>query len=100
MSTATDQRPDFDRIVSAWDDPVRCQTGQSAQPCRNQARWLAANCHGARHGQPRTVLLCSFHKTRWLRQTWDKIASWGYFQCTPCGQRFTVPEQFVAFRPV
>ncbi|MCA2248811.1 hypothetical protein JF729_13575 [Mycobacterium intracellulare] len=99
MTTDTTIDSLFEDAIAAWDEPVRCQTAQSARPCGNQARWLATNCHGARHGQPHTVLLCSFHKTRWLRQTWDKIACWGYFQCTPCGQRFTVPEQFVAFKP-
>jgi hypothetical protein len=56
--------------------------------------------HGHGPEQPPTVLLCSFHKTRWLRLVWEKIACLGYFQCRSCGQRFATPGQAVIFRPV
>lgn len=91
----------FEDIVSAWDEPLCCQTQQSRRPCRNQARWIAVDSHFTNcFGRPHTVLLCTFHKTRWLQRAWEKIASWGYFQCTHCGQRFTTPTQSVTFRRV
>ncbi len=48
----------FAEVVSGWDEPLRCQTGQSPRPCRNPARWL-----GLDHDCNRK-LLCTFHKQR------------------------------------
>lgn len=91
----------FEEIVAAWDAPLRCQTQQSRKPCRNQAHWIAVDSHfSGCCGRPHTVLLCSFHKARWLRRVCEKIAYWGYFQCTSCKQRFTAPNRSVTIRPV
>jgi hypothetical protein len=90
----------FEEVVSAWDEPLCCQTSQSPRPCRNQARWLAVDNHSACERQLPTVLLCSFHKTRWQQLVLEKLAYWGYTQCGSCGQRFATPAQSVTFRPV
>lgn len=91
----------FAEIEAAWDAPLCCQTKQSPKPCRNQARWIAVDRHfSGCLGQPHTVLLCTFHKKRWVEITWEKIAAWGYMQCSGCRQRFTTPGQAVTFRPV
>lgn len=92
--------PVFEKVISAWDEPLRCQTQRSRRLCRNPARWLGIDSHCGRHGQPDKVLLCTFHKTQWLRSVWAKIACWGFFRCGYCGQHFTAPEQTVTFRPV
>lgn len=86
----------FDQIVSAWDEPLSCQTAQSARPCRNPARWLAIE-HGC--GCWPNVVVCTFHKTRWLRIVGMSIAYRGWFRCGQCGKRFTTSEQSVTFRP-
>jgi hypothetical protein len=97
MITLTEQL--FDELVSKMVITPCCQTGQSPRPCRNAPRWYATVLDGC--GRDHDRLLCTFHKTRWLQISWEKIADWGYFRCTQCGLRFeTPPHRLVTFRPL
>lgn len=70
------ERITFDEVIAAWDAPLCCQTTQSPKPCRNHARWIAVNSHFSHClGWPRTSLLCTLHKTRWVEITREKIAA-------------------------
>ncbi|OBJ90898.1 hypothetical protein A5640_02055 [Mycobacterium asiaticum] len=90
MTTRTDA-VSIALIEAAWDEQLRCQTSQSSRPCRNPARWL-----GIKHGCERK-LLCTFHKQRWITQTWIKIARNGGEIWCQCDRAFTSPEQLVRF---
>lgn len=82
----------FDEIVSAWDEPLRCQTSSSPRPCRNPARWL-----GIDHGCDRR-LLCTFHKQRWLKRAWQSVRDAGAVGCPHCDRTFATPRQRATFR--
>lgn len=84
----------FDELVSNWDETLCCQTGQSARPCRNAARWLAIHHDGGE------TPVCTFHRKRWLRIVREKIADLGFFRCHQCKGLFTSPEQCGFYRPL
>jgi hypothetical protein len=83
----------FDEVVAAWDEPLCCQTEQSARPCRNAARWLALGpCH---HG----TVVCTFHKNRYVRDALVRLAVSPrlLLRCRSCNVSSPF-EHFVNFR--
>lgn len=83
----------FEEVVAEWDEPLRCQTGQSPRPCRNRAAWLAVQHEPCGH-----KLVCTYHYKRWLKRNLLNLVVYEDFGCPDCHQRFTSIEQFARFR--
>ncbi|ANR92724.1 hypothetical protein [Mycobacterium avium] len=82
-------------IAESWDEPLRCQTKQTARPCRNPAAWIAQHC------ADRGTAVCTFHKNRYVRKTLILLATSPrlLLRCGKCKDSFPV-EHFVDFRAV
>jgi hypothetical protein len=90
MTTTTDSL--FDEVISAWDEPLRCQTDQTSRPCRNPAIWLAVM-----HQPCGNSLLCTFHLNRWLRWAPEALVEFGWFGCMECPRIFIDIDEFARF---
>jgi hypothetical protein len=101
VTTATNPNPTeaaFDAAVSTWDEPARCQYKRShGRPCRLLARWHATDRHAHQHGEQN--LVCTLHKTRFLRFCVSEIAHFSYYRCRQCGRKSTTPDQVGTYRP-
>jgi hypothetical protein len=83
----------FNDLISAWDEPLRCQTAQGPRPCRNPATWLAVL-----HQPCGQKVLCAYHYGRWLRTALTHIAERGRVGCSVCPRYFATVEQFGRFQ--
>jgi hypothetical protein len=83
--------PSFEAVVSAWDEPVRCQ---SAYGCRRPASWLAIR-HSPCGGH---LSVCSVHYRKWVRAAVGRIGRSGRMRCIYCGQSFRSIEECMCFR--
>ncbi len=90
MTTSTTD-PQFESIIAARDEPLRCQTDQTAG-CENPPMWLAIRHQPCGH-KP----LCDHHLTQWLLIIGER-AQEGYAPtCSVCGQWFTDLDDFARF---
>src|SRR6476646_8109003 len=83
----------FEDVVSAWDEPLRCQ---SIFGCRRRAAWLAIH-HKPCGGQQ---LVCTFHYRRWVKAAVLAIAYTGLMECHECRTTVSTIEQCNVFRPL
>ena len=83
----------FENVVSAWDEPLRCQ---SVYGCLRRAAWLALN-HKPCGGQKP---ICTAHYRRWLTECLKIVAQHGGLACGDCDQDFTTIDQCTHFRPL
>jgi hypothetical protein len=89
----TTNAPSFEDVISAWDEPLRCQ---SVYNCRRHATWLAIH-HKPCGGQQ---LICTFHYRKFMQEAALAIAPTGLMECHKCRTKFSTAEQCTAFRPL
>lgn len=87
--TTTTSSPLFEDVVAAWDEPLRCQTDQTDQPCTSPAAWLAV-LHQPCGRKP----LCEYHLNRWLL---NRIVYPGAVACSVCRRHFNDLDVFARF---
>ncbi|WP_067751578.1 hypothetical protein [Mycobacterium sp. E3305] len=92
MTTRTPRDPAFDEIVDTWDEPPRCQTGQSPRPCQRPATWLAIQ-----HAPCGHKLLCTYHRNRWIRRRLADMEEGWAPTCATCHQYFQTIDGFARF---
>ena len=83
--------PSFEDVVSAWGEPLRCQ---SVYGCRRRATWLAIRHEPCGSQQP----VCTIHYRRWLTECQKIIAQHHDLSCADCDRDFTAPCQHTDFR--
>lgn len=83
----------FSEVISAWDDPLCCQSDQSPRQCRNRATWIAIQHDPCGH-----KLVCTYHYKRWLKKSQQLLVANEEFGCPRCSGTFTSIEQFGRFQ--
>jgi hypothetical protein len=88
-----DTAESFEAVISAWAEPVRCE---SAYGCRRPATWLAIRHSPCGGHQP----VCTLHYRKWVHAARARIARSGRMRCIVCGKDFKTIEQCLCFRPL
>ena len=85
--------PTFEAVISAWDEPLRCQ---SVYGCRRPATWVLVY-----HEPCGQRALCMAHYRRWVQTVLMLLAERDEMRCPDCEQYgFASVEQFAHLRPL